>query len=400
MKGSSLIFLLSFAANLALAALVYSRYIPGQRAPTARTVATVATRAAPANAIIAVQPPAVPGAKPADVDYVARLRASGMPADLIRELVYLRIRARYLDRRQALLPDTTDQYWRSWNQTGLAAASSETRTKLRDLDKKMEAEIRALLGDGPEALDGYQRRLYDQMAGYLSNTKIQQIEAIRKDYDELAARVREQGKGLVLKADREQLRLLEAERRRDLEAVLSPEELLEYDLRASPTANNVRNRLAYFEPTEEEYRALTKLQLELDRQYGLNNLSGAEQDRRRAAEKDLLPRIQSVLTPDRYEDYRVTIDGMFWETLAFTGPYNLDSSAAKAIVALKQSTWKRIEELDQARLTPDQRTSALRVLEQEVENQLTTRLGAEIAANYKRASPSWMNRLRPAPPKS
>jgi hypothetical protein len=396
MNKAAPILFLSLVANVALAALVYSRHAPGRSTPPA---GADATGPAPAAVATTAQPATVPGAAPADVDYVTRLRASGMPADLIRDLVYLRVQARYRDRRRALLPDATNQYWR-WNQANEQSVSSETRARLRDLAKEMDAEIRTLLGDGPEALDGYQRRLYDQMSGYLSNAKIQQIEAIRKDYDEMAAHVREQGKGLVLKADREQLRLLEGERRRDLEAVLSPEELLEYDLRASPTANNVRNRLAYFEPTEEEYRTLTKLQLEFDQQYGLNNLSGAEQDRRKAAEKDLTAQIESVLGPDRFADYRVTIDGMFWETLAFTGPYNLDVTAAKAIVAIKQSTWKRIDELDRTGVTGDQRAATLKALEQDVENQLAARLGAEIAANYKRASPSWLNRLRPTPPKS
>ncbi len=400
MKRPGLIFLVSVAANLALAALVYSRHVTSHRAPTAETVAAGTAQVAPATDVAVAQPPTVPGAKPADVGYVARLRASGMPADLIRELVYLRVRARYHERRRALLPDVPDQYWLGWNQGPWQAASSETRAKLRDLDKKMDAEIGALLGDGTEALDGRQRWLHGQMAGYLSNAKIQQIDAIQRDYDEMASRVREQGKGLVLKADREQLRLLESERRRDLEAMLSPAERLEYDLRASPTANNVRNRLAYFEPTEEEYRTLTKLQLEFDRQYGLSNLSGAEQDRRKASEKDLTVQIQSVLGPDRFADYRVTLDGMFSETRSFTDAYKLDPGTAKAIVALKQNTWKRIDELDQAHVTGEQRATALKAMEQEAENQLTTRLGADIFARYMRTSPSWFNRFRPTPPKS
>jgi uncharacterized protein (DUF4415 family) len=393
--------LLSLAANLALAALVYSRHVAGQQATSPATIAPHTTPTAPGapNAsIAAVQPPAMPGSNLADVDYVARLRASGMPADLIRDLVYLRVQARYRDRRQALRPDTTDQYWRGWNQNAWLSASPETRAKLRDLMKEADAEIRALLGDGPEALDGYQRRLYDQMAGYLSNAKIQQIEAIRKDYDDMATRVREQGKGLVLKADRAQLRLLENERRRDLEAVLSPDELREYDLRASPTANSVRNRLAYFEPTEEEYRALTTLQLEFDRQYGLNNLSGAEQDRRKTAEKNLLPQIQSVLGPERFADYRVAIDGMFSETRYFTNAYNLDPSVAKEIVALKQRTWKRIDELDQTGVSAEQRAATLKALQLEVENQLTSRLGADVFTKYQTGA-GWMNRLRPTPPR-
>ncbi len=66
-------------------------------------------------------------------------------------------------------------------------------------------------------------------------------------------------------ADREKLALLNRERRADLERVLTPEELFEYDLRQGPTAMRLRSQLAAFQPTEEEYRAIFTVQHALDR---------------------------------------------------------------------------------------------------------------------------------------
>ncbi|HEX2861082.1 MAG TPA: hypothetical protein VHN79_05560 [Lacunisphaera sp.] len=393
--------LLSLVANAALAMLVYTKRAPGPVAPAPGNPGAVAaarpdpTRGDPAAARI----PAGPAPDPAEAAYVTRLRTAGMPAELIHALVYNRVHARYRDRMRALLPKDAHAYWRTWNTAGRQAASPEIRAQLRALNQEMSAEVRALLGDGPDAMSPYERRLHDQLAGSIPNEKLSQIEAIRKDYDELTARVREQSRGLVLRADREQLRLLERERRADLAAVLTPEELFEYDLRASPTANSVRNRLNFFEPTEAEFRALTRLQLEFDGQYGVTNLSGPEQDRRRAAESDLTAKIQAALTPTRFNDYLVAVDGMFSQARHFVATHNLAPDIAKEIVALKQSAWKQADELNRDGITPEQRAAGLQSLHQEVEARLSDRLGAEAFANYKRSGASWMNRLRAMPPR-
>jgi uncharacterized protein (DUF4415 family) len=388
----------SLAANVALAALFYTRHASanpvGATPPAPAQASVTATRAKTAGA--ALQVSAGVSHNPDDIAYVARLRAGGMPSEVIHDLVSARVHERYRDRARALQPALgKSEYWRS-PLYGPRPATPEQRALLRELYREQEAEVRALLGDGPDSLNSYQKMLRERMADYLSNDKIQQVEAIRKDYDELIARVREQSKGLVLKADREQLRLLERERRADLAATLTPAELLEYDLRASPTSNSVRNRLNFFQPTEEEFRAITRLQLAIDQQFGTSNLSRDEQDRKRAAEKDLAANIQTLLTPERWAEYQVTIDGMFSETLNFVGAYNLDRSVAKEIVAVKQSAWKQIDALDG--LGADQRRATLKAIEDQVNKELSTRLGQEVFEKYQRSGAGWLNRLRPTPP--
>lgn len=397
MRATLPVLLLSLAVNVALAALVFSPRTPAGSSPVAAAPPSPAGTGVAASVTSTPTTPASGAidANSPDRDYVARLRAAGMPPDLVRMLTMMRVAERYRDRRKALQPAQPDEYWRANHGNTWAAMTPEVRAKMRELNREMEAEVRALVGDDPEALGPYERRTYDQLAGILSPDKIRQIDAIKQDYDELAAQVREQSKGLVLKADRELLRLVERERRRDLEALLTPEELLELDLRTSSTAGALRNRLAFFAPTEEEFRALGRLQLEFFQQFGATDLSGEEQDRRRAGEKDLLAKIQATLSPGRYNDYLVATDGMFSETRNFTNAYDLDPSVAKSIVQLKQRTWKRIDEL--GFLGPDQRNAALRGLEQEVDNYLTAWLGAETLAKYKRSGAGWLRRLQPAP---
>ncbi len=387
----------SLVANAALALAVFA-HRPAN--PTPAAAANPAPAVAPADA----HAPALNAGPLAgiaalardDASYVARLRAAGFPPAIIRDLVFSRVWDRYRTQRAALQPAARDEYWRNgmFNYSSLAP---ELRAKLRELSKQATAEVRSLLGDGSESLDPMERRLHDQMAGVLTNDKVQQVQAIQRDYDDLAAQIRDRTKGMVLKADREALRLLERERRKDLEAALTPGELLEYDLRTGPTANNVRNRLANFEPTEQEFRALAKLQLDFDQRYGLTNLSGAEADRRHAAEKDLLAQIQAALPPERFTDYKVAIDGMFSETNHFVSAYNLAPAVAKQIVALKQSTWSQIDDLNRPGVTAEQRATTLAALQQQVDTQLTAQLGPAIYANYKNSGATWLNRLKPAP---
>lgn len=398
MTKPTVILLLSLAANGVLATLVIQR---GAAPALSAASGSVASSAAVAPSV--ASRPGFPETLPAraDREFIARLRAGGMPPDLIRSLVYSRVQTRYRDRLRALAPAPTDEYWRSWNQAGWAAMTPEARAQYRALSREIEAEIRALLGDEPESLSPSARRLHEQMASLVPVAKVQQIEAIQRDYNDLVAQVRERSRGLVLKADREQLRLLERERRNDLAAALTPEELLEYDLRASPTAAALRNRLNFFQPSEAEFRALGQLQLELDRQFPPGDMSAEESDRRHAAERELLDRIRATLTPERFAEYQVTIDGMYSQTRSFVSAYGLAPSVAHEIVALKQQTWRRIDELHAAGLTPEQRNAALLALQQETESELGARLGgADLLARYKRSGASWLNRLHPPPPPS
>src|SRR5690606_8329296 len=71
-------------------------------------------------------------------------------------------------------------------------------------------------------------------------------------------------------SDREQLRFLQEEKRRDLESLLSPEELRAYDLRNSPTAQQLRWKMTKMNATEAEYLQIFDLQQNFDALYSHN----------------------------------------------------------------------------------------------------------------------------------
>ncbi len=389
---------LSAAANFGLGALAYSRWVNSRSLPSspvapASAVQFSAAKRSPADSASLARD----SATVTDSSYVSRLRAEGFPPEVVRALVLARLRQKYADRLRAARHPREYAYWRDSPWSNPDGLTREERAAINAINRELMAEAKTFLGaDGlltPDEKAARERRL-----GNLSLGKIQRVDAIVKDYEELTAHVRDRAKGLILRADREELRVLEKERRADLAAALTPEELLEYDLRASPSASGIRQRLQFFEPSEDEYRAIAKLQVALDPTYGMANLSVEEQDLRRAAEKNFPGQIRAVLSPERYADYIVTTDGNFRDTAHILRQDGVELSAVKDIVALQQSFTPRIEAVrNQPGLTPDQRAAAHAALAQEVTAQLTAKLGAATFADYENHAGGWLTRLRPTP---
>ncbi|MBI5423844.1 MAG: hypothetical protein HZA32_07135 [Opitutae bacterium] len=401
MKVTPVLLALSLAANLALGAFAYSRW----SSPPTTSVAAIYTPlpAAPRLPVIVPTPPNARFVAPADnASYVAQLRADGFPPDVIRALVQMRVSRRYQDMKKALRGPIPDEYWKAVDFSNFPGGPTtpEMRAAFRQLDRDMADELRALLGTGNDALSPYERSRRERTMGHLSSEKINQVEALQRDYADLRRQVTESSNGLILKTDREQLRLLEREQRADLAAVLTPDELREYDLRASPSADATRSKLRFFDATEDEYRALATLQLEFDQTYGVTNLSQDEQTRRRTAEPQLLEKIKAQLGPERFATYLVTTDGVFSETRAFTRSYGYDDAMARQLVATKQDFSRRADAvLNDSSLSREARTAALTALNTEASTQLGATLGADNFAKYRRSAGNWMNKLgKPSTP--
>jgi hypothetical protein len=130
-------------------------------------------------------------------------------------------------------------------------------------------------------------------------------------------------RGRMLTRDEwETLWTLNRDTRRQLEQLLTPAELLDYDLRNSNTAARMRNELDAFAPTRDEFLALFRLRhpLELgfeDKPGGLNPAIDASRD---AAEKASLEKIAATLGPARFDDYQLSLQPAC-QTLRFDGRY-------------------------------------------------------------------------------
>ncbi|WP_438482598.1 hypothetical protein [Oleiharenicola lentus] len=401
-KTSALLLAVSLAANAALGAwLLLKPAVP--LSPASSHLHITKSVAAPTSVDPLTQPldaqtwPRL--AQLSDTDYVARLRAEGFPPALVRDMLRSRITARYADRLNALRPLEKDEYWKRTPLHPDAHLSPEARKERRALGREISAEMKAALGDGPESVPDYERAQRERTYGSIPADKIAQIEAISTDYGELSTNIRDRSRGVTLPEDREQLRLLERERRADLEASLAPYELLQYDLRNSASSHAVRSQLTYFDATEEEFRALTLVRLDFDRQFGSNYLSEEEQAKKRTAEAQLLEQARTVLSPERYKEYALVSTNDFRNTVRDLSRFNFDVTVAKDVFSVRQNITNRAAAITANTLySPEQRTAELTALYREASTSLTTKLGAKAYESYEReGAGNWIRKLKPAP---
>jgi hypothetical protein len=405
MKAIRAILWLSLAANLALVA---TWFWPQASSP-ATVTATGTAFATKGSVSTTVAPTALPAPSPQtwkqlsaadDAEFVARLRAEGFPPNRLYALAYARLRERHAAELQKFQPSADFAYWR---RTGGWFAqnndlSPEQRAGLRALNREMADELRQLLGPDADPATTYQRANRERLYGDLPVEKADQLAAISRDYSELTAMVRDRTQGVTLPEDRAQLAAMEAEKRADLAQLLSPEELFEYDLRSSPSANSVRSRLRHFEPTEEEYRALTALQIAFDQTYGGANPSGADQARRREAAAELTAQVKALLPPERFAEYETKTDPAYSSLANMVSSINPSADIAAA-VGVQRDLAQRYNALRQNRdLAPDVRNAQLDALSAEANTRMAAALGPDAFKVFK-GNGSTINSLlnRPAP---
>lgn len=317
--------------------------------------------------------------------FAANLRGAAVPAATVRLLVSGQLRERYLARQRELFGDAEP------SSEGQASTAPETREKLnalRALAREQQELLRTLFGsDASEtAVRERQRRQY----GPLPAEKLDQLDGIHADYDEIAEEIRRKAGGMLLPAEREALDLLEQEKRKDIAAILTPTELEQYDLQASPAARALRSRLAGFAPTETEFRAIFSLQRAFDEKFTHRNGAGFDEAKapdRAAAEQELETRLRAALGEGRFAEYRRQQDSGFRMAARIAERFGLPAQRAGEVYTLAQETQLRLQVLRSDRtLAPEAAMQALAALNRETNEKLDALLGAEGADAYKQTS--------------
>lgn len=322
-------------------------------------------------------------------ELAARLRAEGVPDRPGRLLVEDLLRSRYLALERELLGGTSvADFWK-------AAASATDRAKqarLRALDRAHRDLLTELYGaDELEVAERDRRR---RLFGPLADDKLVRVDRIHADYGEMAEDIRAQVGGAFSAEDRETLALLEQERRKDVAAVLTADELELYDLQTSATARTLRARLAGFVPTDAEFRALFALHREFE-----GRLAGggdeARQRERATAERELDDRIKAVLGAARHEEYRRQQEPGYRMAARIAERFALPARRAADVCALKKTTEERLQALrGETTLTGEAMRQALAGIEREASERLVGLLGAEGAELYRRTSVgAWLRAL-------
>ena len=303
--------------------------------------------------------------------YLDSLRAVGCPEDKVRYIVLADINELFAKKRVKEAVTHDIQWWRAEPEPSIAGA---LQAKGRTLEEERRALIDKYLGsdvvesEKGEAMLWSNVQLTGPILGNLppeTHNKVQEIcgKSIERHQGAFWARVNEgQSPGAV------DMARLREQTRADLRKVLNAEGMEEFLLRYSHNAHNLRNELRGFDPTPEEFRKILRatdsMDHQLQLQYGGPESLSPQQRERHIAQRDAA--IKEALGPKRYEDYLMIKDPLYRQAQATASQFG---APAKAIMPIYQMTkaneTRRQKILNDAALTPQQKSEALNAVNQE-----------------------------------
>lgn len=410
MKTLPLLLGLSLAANAALFVHMLSDRAtpakPGSADPSAPTPAGVppleAGRASKAAAPKAAGKPAGwDGLRTEELpELVSRLRAAGFPPHLVRAIVAAEVQEHFAARRRDLVAQHPPRgYWKFGRNSPFDA---DFMTAYRELGREQSRMLRELLG--PEAVnyDDISLAFIQRRFGDLPADKLDDMNRIARDYSDLRSEIYSRANGMMLPEDREKLAFLEKEERQDMATLLSPEELLGYELRSSNTASAVRSQLGAFQPSEEEFRQIFHAMRNVEAALGTLRGGYIEPQQRKQVHAAMLEELQGKLPPERLAEVDQAFDPEYQMPNRLVARLGLPASAARDLIAVQRDITQRAGAIrSNGELPAADRTAQLSALEREATARLSTTLGVSGLEAYRTYGGGWLRSLRaPASPRA
>lgn len=414
MKLSSLIVTASLALNAALLTILLVTHRPSGKAPARSATAT--RPASPGEPSSGQNGPTGEAPSPEQLstalksgDHIAlrdQLRALGLAESTVQMVLRAVIWQPYYDRQREILQGKQAEnlpYWRGLPQNTRNAYTAEERAELRTLASSLREKLQDVLGLPGLDINGTRAQRY----AFLSPESAAKLADLDRDYGEMRQEINQESDRFKVPSDAEKLKFIEKERRKDLEAILSPSELAEYDLRYSHAALTLRSRLRDVELTETEYRDLFDLQKAyLDSLGEIPRFTSANGQRPSAEQ---LAKYESyrknhaligqemlgILGPQRYEAFRRAQDPDYRQLQAAADRFNLPPETINAVYALRDTASAETQRIAaNEALTPEQKKQALATLAGETREKVVSTLGTEIATAYLDKNMKWLERVQ------
>jgi hypothetical protein len=331
-------------------------------------------------------------------EYIARLRAFGCPEQTVRDIVITDIAKLYAAKRaEVRRGGETYRFWRAQDpgdpnvERQLAALQREQHKLVRDLFGIELASVRAQYW-----ADDNNQPDYD----FLPSDKQQRLTELLARYEAKEEQIYSRSQGSPDLKDENELHRLEQERATELQALLSPEEREQYDLRYSAIAQNLRAQLGGIEPTEEEFKKLFRVykKYEKDLSEGFTtDQATREQTRtpeREAAERAFQREMRAALGEARFAELQRSQDPAYETLVQVAQRFNLSRDIPAEVYSLKSQAEQQKFEIDSnPKLTPEQRLAALSAIARETERALSSTLGPDVYHTYARAAGDWIESL-------
>ena len=394
-----LAFFVSVIINICLVAV---RFSPKEE-PTRQTVLSAT------NDISSMKPATSKAAKPGRLDwrsvesadykqYVQNLRSIGCPEETIFDIIVADVNTLYAMKARSLVPP---REWKFWEAQDDVPSREEIRNQKlrRELEREKRALIAAILGaEALERLKKYQVWGGDDLAerklAFLAPEKRAKLKEIQQRFFDLEQEATEySSNGVMTEQTLQTIAELQQQRRAEIERLLTKQELLDYDLRTSDTADNLRRELAGSHPTEQEFRSLFELRRSFEEQMNATidvRDPNAVQSRINAQDQ-AAAKAKAELGEVRYTEFLRSQDIDFQNTLRMTQFFGLPEQSAINVYELKKRDHEAALQIAaNTSLSDEQRSDLFLRLQSDSERELFQILGDRVFAEYKRNNRWWM----------
>jgi hypothetical protein len=171
-----------------------------------------------------------------------------------------------------------------------------------------------------------------------------------------------------------------------MQALLSPSERLEYDMRNSPAARSLQQELDAFKPSEAEFRAIYQARAALE-----NSPPGGDA---KQTESEVTAALKSALGEDRYGQYLASKETDYRAVAKIAERYGLEAALPAEVLAIRQAAEAQARQfLAAPGLSASQRQAGLQSVRAQAEQALGRSLGEQPLAAYRDSSAEWLDRI-------
>jgi hypothetical protein len=320
--------------------------------------------------------------------FIKNLRAIGCPEQTIRDIIIAEVDRIYEHRRLEEVAYPNYQWWRSDPDPAVAA---EAVAKLQSLEAERQDLLTTLLGPGWGTQDNEMVAsrggitLTGPILGDLSPDLKDAVYAI-------AARAQRKieayqaGQRTLNKPDdpMEMVRLRE-EPLTQLLGVLNPAQYLEYALRFSPAAQQLREHFRGAQLTQDQFRDLFNAVNSINGQpvfyYNGNDSLLLAQQQQLRAQSDAI--VKSVLGDQFYASYQLSQDPLYRSSKATADQLGVPDSSAMSIYEINRATQAELDRIrNDPDMTSDEKVEAISQTQVEQQQSLEQILGPDAFARW------------------
>lgn len=332
--------------------------------------------------------------------YITNLRSIGCPEETVRDIIILDVHKLYAPRFAALQkPEPERKYWQGYSPELQTPESRERAKQTRALTKEKETLLKELLGIRSTSELMLAANGTDWMElefDYLPETKRKTLRAVMEKFQEEETEFYARASGTWDEAQQLEQKKLKKRKEAEIARVLSPEELLQYQLRSSDLASNLRySELDGMNVSEKEFLAVFKFkQIEQGRPDGGNKEA---RDTYAKSVEESKAALKESLGPERFLEYERNQNYEYREAAKLTERFGLPPDTTQKLIDMRKAaeeTARKVRE-DQS-LPAGQRNETLLAIQGETRKSFAEQLGGD--KNYKtwrRQSGSWISNLAP-----